>query len=331
MPDPKPIPTNYNVAAAQVTAAQGELLTDYTTLPALPWSGLADLVGPPLPRDLWVVASRPANGKTTLAVNLFDHFVRERRPTLYVGAGAEGPPKDLRRLWAALRCNYPAHLALENQWAALPDGAQERMFAELQRQATEDHDVAHFSDVGERLTPAALVKALKGGRREGCQYVILDHIHRVRFAAAADLRRALGEATRFLRDMAAKYDWTVIVCAQLHRADARSGPLRDLVPPTVSDLKETGTLEEDAVVALLLHRTRRPTATAQDVAAVVRNERPVDDIMAPRTMCVRVGKHRRRGHVHDHCAFLHVGEDGRLTEKAPEWRSRQTPEERYDL
>lgn len=333
MPEPTPLPTSYNLASAQVTAAQQELYANYSDLASLPWHGLADLVGPPLPRDLWVIGARPGNGKTTFVLNLFDHFVRAGWPTLYIGAGAEGPPKDLRRQWAALRCGYPAHLVLENCWTQLPPDAQERVFVELQRQATEDHDIAHFAEAGERLTPAALGEALKQGRNAGCQYVILDHVHRIRFDLEADLRLALGEATRVLRDLAAEYDYTMFVAAQLHRARTDGGPLRDLTPPAVSDLKETGTLEEDAVVALLLHRIKRPDATAKEIAAVAKNERPVSDVMAPQTMCVRVGKHRHRGHVLDHCAFLHVGDDGRLTEKAPAWRERQAEsvEDRYGV
>jgi hypothetical protein len=103
--------------------------------------------------------------------------------------------------------------------------------------------------------------------------------------------------------------------------------------PAVSDLKESGTLEEDAVVALLLHRVRRPDATAQELSAVAKNERPVSDVLDPRTMCVRVGKHRRRGQIHDHCAFLHAGDDWRLTDQPPAWRQRpvQGVEDRYDI
>lgn len=333
MAEPKALPTTYNVACAQVNAAQQELSADYSALASLPWRTLSELVGPPLPRDLWVIGARPGNGKTTFVLNLFDKLVRAGRPVLYVGAGAEGPPKDLRRQWAAMRCGYPAHLVLENAWELLPGDAKTRVFTELQRQAVEDHALAYFADVGEKLTAEALLSALKTGRREACEYVILDHIHRLRFGVATDLRRALGEATRFLRDMAAKYDWTIFVVAQLHRADARGGPLRDLIPPAVSDLKESGTLEEDAVIALLLHRTRRPDATAQDLAAVAKNQRPVSDVLEPRTMCVRIGKHRRRGHVHDLCAFLHVDDDGRLTEKAPAWRERPSAdaEGRYGI
>ncbi len=320
MAEARKLPTGYPEACAQVIAAQAELTRDYAGLVQLPWRGVAELVGPPLPRDLWVIGARPGNGKTTVMLNVLDYLVRSRARTFYIGAGAEGPPKDLRRQWAALRCGYPAHLVLENRWAQLPAGAQDRVFDELQRQATGDHDLARFADVGERLTPTALADALSEAHRVGCGYVLLDHIHRLRFERDADLRHALGEATRWLRDMAARHDLTVIVAAQLHRARAEGGPLRDLIPPTVSDLKECGTIEEDAVVALLLHRTKRSDATAKEVSAVAKNQRPVSDILAPHTMCVRVGKHRRRGQVLDQCAFLHVADDGRLTDKAPEWR-----------
>jgi len=306
------LPTSYAVASEQVRQAQQELTSDYSALAPLPWANLADLVSTPLPRDFWVIGARPANGKTTWCLNLFDALVAKGAPTLYIGAGSEGPPKDLRRQWAALRCHYPAHLVLENRWGELPSGASDRVFAELQRQAQEAHETAHFAEAGEKLTVQALIEAMKYAARYKCRYVILDHIHRVRFDAAADVRRSLSEVTRWLRDMAARHDMVIFVAAQLHRANSDKGPLRDLVPPTMADLKETGTLEEDAVVGLLLHKTRRPATTAKDVADVVKNQRPLADIVEPDTMCVRVGKHRRRGHVSEHVAFLRIRGDGSL-------------------
>ncbi len=306
------IPTSYALAAEQVRQAQQELTTDYSGLAPLPWANLSELVSTPLPRDFWVIGARPANGKTTWCLNLFDALVAKGAPTLYIGAGSEGPPKDLRRQWAALRCHYPAHLVLENRWTELPAEATDRVFAELQRQATDCHEVAHFAEAGEKLTVPALIEAMKYAQRAKCRDVILDHIHRVRFDAAADVRRSLSEVTRWLRDMAAKHDLVVFVAAQLHRANSDKGPLRDLVPPTMADLKETGTLEEDAVVGLLLHKTRRAAVTAKDVAEVVKNQKPLADIVEPDTMCVRVGKHRRRGHVSEHVAFLRLRGDGGL-------------------
>jgi replicative DNA helicase len=314
---PITIPTSYATAAEQVREAQEEIMHDYGQLARLPWANVEELVGQPLPRDIWVVGARPGNGKTTFLLGLFDALVRAGWRTLYIGAGSEGPPKDLRRQWAALRCGFQPAPVLENRWGLLPTtphprggeplDPKTRVFIDLQDQATHHHETAHFFDAQEKLTTQKLVEAMNYATKNRCQYVILDHIHRMRFDARSDERRSLSETTRWMRDMLAKYDMTGFVAAQLHRGASDKGPLRDLIPPTMDDLKGTGTLEEDAVVGLLLHRTRRADVSAKDVADVVKNVRPVSDIIEPNTMCVRVGKHRRRGHVKDHCSFLSVG------------------------
>ena len=339
MPDAPPddpkvtqIRTSYAIASAQVTQAQDSLFANTSDLPHWPWLDVQRLCGSPLPGDLTVIGARPANGKTSMMLNLFDHFTALGYPTLYIGAGSEGPPKDLRRQWSALRLGYPSHLVLENRWNELPEGAQDKMFHDLQSQAGGEAAVAHFAEAGERLTPEVITKALRDFRAvTHGRYVILDHIHRLRFNTEKNPRLELAEATRWLRDMASKYDWSVIVAAQLHRAPAQNGSLRDLMPPAMSDLKETGTLEEDAVVGLLLHRVKRADADAQQTAAVSRGERPITDILEPRCMAVRVGKHRRRGHVMDQTAFLNVGDDGRLTARAPVWRKEPDTDTRYGL
>ena len=325
--DPKvqQIPTAYAIATTQVTEAQDALYANTSDLPPWPWLDVQKLCGSPMPGDLVVIGARPANGKTSMMLNLFDHFTAAGYPTLYIGAGSEGPPKDLRRQWAALTLGYPAHLVMENRWPELPADAQDRMFHELQAQADKYQTVAHFADAGEKLTPEVLTKALRDFRAvtQG-RYVLLDHIHRVRFGTEKNPRLELAEATRWLRDMAAKYNWCVIVAAQLHRAPSQLGSLRDLTPPTMSDLKETGTLEEDAVVGLLLHRVKRPDVDNALMQQVGRGDRPVSDIMEPGCMAVRIGKHRRRGHVMDSTAFLQVGENGRLTMRAPVWRTQDS-------
>lgn len=331
------IPTSLAVAGKQVTEAQESLYANNDDLPTWPWPDLTALCGKILPGDLVVIGARPANGKTTMVLNVFDYLVRAGFPTLYIGAGSEGPPKEARKQWAALRLGYPAYLVMENRWTELPDGAREAIFLELQQQANGDHELAHFADVGAKLTPSSLVNALQQFKRQrAARYVILDHIHRIRFGTEKNPRLELAEATRFLRDVAAQEQWGVIVAAQLHRAPAQGGVLRDLIPPTMSDLKETGTLEEDAVVGLLLHRVKRANVDMATMQAVGRAERPVSDILEPGRMAVRVGKHRRRGHVMDQVAFLHVNESGRLENAAPTWRDPNAPptanpEQRYGL
>lgn len=328
------IPTSYTVAAAQVDAAQESLFANTDDLPPWPWTDLAELCGKPLPGDLVVVGARPANGKTTFMLNLFDALVRSGFPTLYIGAGSEGPPPDARKQWAALRLGVPAYKVMENLWDELPEGSREKVFLDLEEQKP-DHAVANFAEVGAKLTPSSLTNALQQFKRNKLsRYVILDHIHRIRFGPTKNQRLELAEATRFLRDVAAQEQWCIFVAAQLHRAPSQHGTLRDLIPPTMSDLKETGTLEEDAVLGLLLHRTKRSNIDLATTQAVARGERPVSDIQEPGRMAVKIGKHRRRGHVMDSTVFLHVNESGRLENAAPTWRTDSPPldpEQRYGI
>ena len=205
--DPKvtPIPTSYTVAAKQISEAQASLYDNTDDLPCWPWPDITSLCGKPLPGDLTVIGARPANGKSTFMLNLFDHLVTAGFPTLYIGAGSEGPPKDTRKQWAALRLGFPVDRVMENRWHELPAGAQDNMFDEIQRQGLE-HDVAHFADVGARLTPAILMEAIEGFHKcADARYVLLDHIHRIRFGTDTNQRLELSEATRWLRDKAAEY------------------------------------------------------------------------------------------------------------------------------
>src|ERR1043166_3487914 len=211
--NPQPIPTSYAEAAQQVEAAQGKLYANLDELPPLPWESVQKLTGPIIPGDLWVVGARPANGKSTMMLCLFDALVRRGFPTLYIGAGSEGPPADVRRQWAAMRLGYATDKVLEGRWDELPEGARDKLFLELQAQA-DMHEVACFAEVGEKLTPELLVKSLQQFRKiKHARYVLLDHIHRVRFGAKTDDRRGVSETTRWLRDMASKYSWGVVVAA----------------------------------------------------------------------------------------------------------------------
>jgi len=314
--EPLRLPTPLTEATSQVAAARDILNADYTGTPRPPWGGVVGLTGPGLPGELWVIGARTGCGKTTFLLNWFQHLVVSRVPVLYLGT--ECPAADLRRRWAAWVLGYSTAAVLENDWARLPPDAKERIDRALQEQQDEYHDVALFGDAPD-LDPQQLVEHLKIGRRRRVQVVILDHIHRVRLGGdSRDQTYLLSQATRFLKQWAVKTGVLILVGAQLNRAERV--PLADLAPPPLSSLKQSGTLEEESDVVLLLHRTRRPDATPEELHAVMRNERPISDIIAPRTMCVRIGKHRRRGEQVDHVAFLHVDERGGLTDRAPQWR-----------
>ena len=313
-----PLPTSYNIASQQVNAAQDALCADHTEAPRVPWVGLVELVGPALLGEMWVIGARTGCGKTTFLLNWFQHLVHRGQPVLYMGT--ESAAETLRRRWAAWNLGYPAAAVLENDWTRLPADAQTKLYLELQRQAEVYHEVAYFGDAPD-LDPATLTKYLKAAQKHHIQVIILDHIHRVRLGGESrDQTFRLGVATRFMKQWAVRAGAVVIVAAQLNRPERV--PLADLAPPPLSALKQSGTLEEEADVVCLLHKTKRTDCTPEELHAVMHGERPVSDVLAANVMAVRVGKHRRRGGTAaEHTAFLNVDERGGLTDRAPNWRA----------
>jgi replicative DNA helicase len=316
------------LAARQQEAALARSAIDFSSAPTWRWKSLGKLAGPLLPGDLVVVGSRTGCGKTTVGLNQVEHLTTCRVPWLYIGQ--EMAPEQLRRKWSALRLGYDAPAVLRNEWAVLPAGAREKVDADVVEQTTTLAEFAHFADA-RRVDTEQMRRWTKFAVSRGCRVIVLDHIHRMTFtASAADLTRDMAEAVRTAKELAVAHNITFVIAAQLNRPERDAALLGDYVPPPVSALKQTGALEEEADVVFLLHKALKRSTSVADLKAVRQGLRPMSDVVEPNVMAVRVGKHRLDGGAVDHTEWLVVDAVGRLTEKAPEWRTPDV-ESRYGV
>jgi replicative DNA helicase len=317
------------LAASQREAALARGGLDFSAAPTWPWPSLQKLVGPLLPDELIDVGARTGCGKTTFLLNQLGHLTTCGVPVLYIGQ--EMAPEQLRRKWAALRLGYDAPAVLRNEWGALPAGAREAVDSDIVKQTTPPLvELAHFADA-RRVDTEQVRRWTKFAVSRGCRVIILDHIHRMTFSAsAADLTRDMGEAVRTAKELAVAHHITFVIAAQLNRPERDAALLGDYMPPPLSALKQTGALEEEADVVLLLHKALKRTTSVGDLKAVRQGVRPMSDVVEPNIMAVRVGKHRLDGGAVDHTEWLVVDSVGRLTEKAPVWRTPDV-EERYGV
>jgi replicative DNA helicase len=318
------------LAARQRQAALERSAQDHSGAPRWPWTSLHTLAGPLLGGDLVVIGARPGAGKTTFALNAAQHFTECGYPWLYIGQ--EMAPEQLRRKWSAMRLGYPAPPVLRNEWDELPAGARESVDADVMQQTSPPLvNLAHFADA-RRLDAMGLVKWVQFAVSRGCRIVILDHIHRLQHGLdASALTYETAEAVRTCKEQAVKHQLTMLVAAQLNRG-ARD-PVAEYLPPPLSALKQTGALEEEADVALLLHRTLKRSTTRKDLTEVRFGRRPVAEVVESNVMSIRIGKHRLDGAATDRTTWLVVDPTGRLTERAPDWRvhSDDTVEDRYGM
>jgi replicative DNA helicase len=112
-------------------------------------------------------------------------------------------------------------------------------------------DLPLMIDDRPRLTVAEIrLEAREMQRRDGLGLVIIDHMHRAGWPAGfREPREAYTEMAAQMKSMAKELDVPVIALAQLTRdAAKRDGP------PRLSDLRESGMIEAEADVVLLLHR-----------------------------------------------------------------------------
>lgn len=230
------------------------------------WScGLAALdrcLGRLRPGRLVIVAGRPGSGKTTLAANMAEAVASAGGSVYFASYEMTGAELNTRRLMAASgvpasRFGYP-HVTLTGREAAALEGAA----AELRgRRFIVDEGGA---DVAELRARARYVQA-----KAGLDLVVVDYLQLVPPGDAvrrADSReREVAAVARSLKRLAQELGVTVLAGAQLNRALEGRQDSR----PRLSDLRESGSIEQDSDVVAMLH----PCEEGDVVELLVRKHR----------------------------------------------------------
>lgn len=233
---------------ALVSQAYGELEQAFEAkehLTGLP-TGFADLddVLSGLKRgELIILAARPSIGKTALALNVAANVARAKAPVAIFSLEMAGEQLAQRMLCAEAEVDPRdvRHGRLkEDKWSELMDAAS--VLSEM--------DISVDSSPGlgiiELRTKARRVFA---GKRPGL--VVIDYLQLMQPAKRLTSRQQeIAEISRGLKLMAQELECPILALSQLNRAIEQ----RDVKRPQLSDLRESGSLEQDADVVVFLHR-----------------------------------------------------------------------------
>jgi replicative DNA helicase len=85
---------------------------------------------------------------------------------------------------------------------------------------------------------------------QGLDYVVIDYIQKVQSPGAQNRTNEVGDVSRKLKDMANELKIPVVALAQLSRAVEH----RTDKKPMLSDLRESGDIEQDADIVMFLYR-----------------------------------------------------------------------------
>lgn len=86
-------------------------------------------------------------------------------------------------------------------------------------------------------------------KRDKIQLAVVDHIGLVEVPQAQSANERLGMVTRAMKKLAKSLDIPIILVSQLNRANDKENR-----PPRLSDLRDSGSIEQDADIVILMHK-----------------------------------------------------------------------------
>ncbi len=242
-------------------------------------SGLNRMSGGLQQSDLVILAGRPGMGKTALATNIaFNAARRFQRDE----ADGVAPEKNMGARVAFFSLEMSAdqlatRIMVEQSGVdarSLRQGSLSREdFHNLSRASQDLYDLPIFIDDTPGLSIAGLrARARRMQRRHGIGLIIVDYLQLLGGSAKAGDNRVqeISEISRGLKTLAKELNVPVLALSQL----SRQVESREDKRPQLSDLRESGSIEQDADIVLFVFReeyyvlaSRPKTPREGDVAA----------------------------------------------------------------
>ena len=208
------------------------------------YKDLDDLTGGLQRQNLVILAARPGMGKTALALNIAQN--------LALGGGVPVAIFSLEMSRDALAQRLLCAIARVDLAAVRTGRVTARMWQQLAEAVNRLSQAPIYIDDSPALNILEIrAKARRIKSRRDVQLVIVDYLQLVHGYGRYENRQTeIAAVSSFLKALAKELDVPVMACAQLSRAVER----RVSGEPQLSDLRESGAIEQDADVVVFLHQ-----------------------------------------------------------------------------
>lgn len=202
------------------------------------------------PGEMVVIAARPSMGKTSLMMNVVEHVaVDQQVPTLVFSCEMMAQQIVERLVYSRARF----HAARVTRGFA----PKKEELLRLQRAGKEIAEAPLFiDDTAGLMIDTLRAKARRRLRENRIGLIAIDYLQLLRSSskqAANSREREIGEISAGIKGLAKELGIPILVLAQLNRGpEGRTG--KSLGVPRMSDLRESGTIEQDADMIGLLYR-----------------------------------------------------------------------------
>lgn len=210
------------------------------------------------PGEMIVIAGRPSSGKTSIALNIAENLAIPRPgvgPQVGWIASLEMSKQQLGHRLLAQRARVNVKMATS--------GLFKKGSMEMARmiEARDEYKACRlFVDDESAMTVSMIAaKARRIHARHALGFLEVDYLGLVRASDPTVIReQQVAEASKGLKALAKELNIPVIVLCQLNREGVKTNR-----PPVLSDLRESGAIEQDADVVMMLHPKQDDGSSSQ--------------------------------------------------------------------
>jgi len=205
------------------------------------------------PSDLIILAARPGMGKTALALNIACNVAKQGHVAAVYSLEMSGTQLALRMLGSDARLNamlLRSGKLKDSQWSSITNSAHKIS------------DLPLYIDPSSNTTVQDIkYKSRKIQKKKGLSLIVVDYIQLMTGKGKAESRQLeISEISRGLKGIAKDFNIPVIALSQLSRKCEERPNKR----PHMSDLRESGAIEQDADIVAFIYRDEVYNPTTED-------------------------------------------------------------------
>lgn len=220
---------------------------------------LDDLISGLEKQKLFIIAGRPAMGKSSLALNIGNYIAKNNKDKNVIFFSLEMPKKDvtLKLYSSALNINnehFKFNMLTADELLAIGQYT-ENFSKEMENFYIEDDMNVTIFDIQK------ICRSIKNKTNKETALVIIDYLQIVNVLNSGNRAYDLGEVSRIAVSLAKEFDCPVILLSQVNRGcEARQNKR-----PMLSDLKESGNIEQDADCVMFIYRDEVYNSQSHDL------------------------------------------------------------------
>lgn len=225
------------------------------------------------PGQLIIIAARPGLGKSTLALDLCrEAAVKKRMPAIFFSL-------EMSRSEIAMRLlSAQASVRLQHMRTGKVSDEDWQKIARTQGDIA---DAPLYIDDSPNMTLVEIrAKCRRLKQQHGLSLIVIDYLQLMTSGRRVESRQQeVSEFSRALKLLAKELEVPVVALSQLNRNSEQRADKK----PAISDLRESGSLEQDADMVILLHREGayekdHPRASEADLIVAKHRNGPTDTI-----------------------------------------------------